>query len=211
MLSTTDNPLSDNAELNVWNHRTGVAGNACHMHVTPDNQAIIDGIMIETERLTLRRWREEDAGDLFRYASDERVSALALWPCHTSVGMSLEVIRRFFMPNEETYAVVLKQTGEVVGCIGLVPEGEEHHAAVTGEREVGYWIGYPHWGKGLATEALMSLVPHWIVRLGLPSLLLTTDARNIGSQRVAEKCGFVKFDRYDLDGIASLAYRLTGV
>ena len=167
--------------------------------------------MIETERLTLRRWREGDAGDLFRYASDERVSEMALWPCHTSVDMSLEVIRRFFIPNEETYAVVLKQTGEVIGCIGLVPEGEGHYPAIPGEREVGYWIGYPYWGMGLASEALRSLVSYWMNGLGLNSLLLTTDARNIGSQRVAEKCGFVKFDRYDFEGIDSLAYRLSVV
>lgn len=163
--------------------------------------------MIETARLKLRSWNEDDAADLFRYASDDRVSKMALWPTHTSIEMSREVIKQFFMPNEHTFAMTLKETGEVIGCIGLVPEGDEHHSAARMEREVGYWIGYPHWGKGLTTEALREFLDYCKNNLGLESILLTTDLRNKGSQRVAEKCGFTLFDRYDLDGIDSLAYR----
>jgi len=163
--------------------------------------------MIETERLKLRSWRETDAADLFRYASDERVSKMALWPTHTSIEMSREVIKQFFMPNEDTFAMVLKETDEAIGCIGLVPAGDEHHSTSYMEREVGYWIGYPHWGKGLTTEALREFLDYCKNHLGLESILLTTDFRNKGSQRVAEKCGFIQFDRYDLDGIDILAYR----
>ena len=39
--------------------------------------------MIETERLILRPWQESDADALYKYASDSRVSELALWPTHT--------------------------------------------------------------------------------------------------------------------------------
>jgi len=165
--------------------------------------------MIDTERLILRVWREDDAGALFRYASDARVSELALWPRHTSVKMSSEVIRQFFIPNKDSFAIVWKPTGEVIGCIGLVPSGDEHHHVLDNEREVGYWIGYPHWGKGLATEALKALLTYCKINLGLHSLLLTTDVRNKASQRVAEKCGFILFDQYSFEGIDSLAYRLT--
>lgn len=165
--------------------------------------------MIEAGRLILRRWREADAEDLYRYASDERVSELALWPRHTSLDMSREVIRQIFMPEKDTFAMMLRSTGEVIGCIGLVPEGNEHHGVRMGEREVGYWIGHSHWNKGLTTEALKAFIQVYCSqRLGLRSLLLTTDVRNKGSQRVAEKCGFRLFDRYELDGIDSLAYRL---
>ena len=55
--------------------------------------------MIETERLVLRHWRVKDASALYKYASDNRVSELALWPTHTSVKMSHEVIEKVFMPN----------------------------------------------------------------------------------------------------------------
>lgn len=165
-------------------------------------------MIIESDRLILRRWTEDDAADLFRYASDPRVSEMALWPCHTSVEMSRKVIRDYFAKNNETFAMALKQTGEVIGCIGLVPIGEEHYPVVDNEREVGYWIGYPHWGNGLTTEALKSISIFFKNQFGLKSILLTTDARNIGSQRVAEKCGFKQIDQYRFDGIDSRAYCL---
>lgn len=165
--------------------------------------------MIETDRLILRPWRNDDAGALFKYASDERVSELALWPRHTSVDMSSDVISDIFIPNPYSFAVVLKEAGEPVGCIGLVPEGEGHYPAAKGEREVGYWIGRPFWGHGLATEALRALIGYCRDSLALEGLLITTDARNIASQRVALKCGFEFECDYDYAGIPSKAYRLT--
>ena len=163
---------------------------------------------IDTDRLILRRWRENDAEALFKYASDDRVSEMALWPRHTSVDMSREVIKNFFLPNPFTLAMVLKETGEPIGCIGIVPEGDEHFKPLTNEREVGYWIGCPYWGKGLTTEALSALTVFCRESLRLDSLLITTNAKNIASQRVAEKCGFVNFADYDNDETPSKAFRL---
>lgn len=164
---------------------------------------------IETERLALRRWRMEDAEALYRYASDGRVSELALWPRHTSVEMSREVIESYFLPDPYCFAMELKESGEAVGCIGLVPQGSEHFPPETSEREVGYWIGHPYWGLGLTSEALKGLVAYCRDILKLNSLLITTDTRNAASQRVAEKCGFRKIAEYDFEGIPSLAYRLS--
>ncbi|MDE5653413.1 MAG: GNAT family N-acetyltransferase [Muribaculaceae bacterium] len=155
-----------------------------------------------------RPWRENDAEALYKYASDARVSEMALWPQHTSVEMSRQVIRDFFMNNEHTFAIVLKATDEPIGCIGLVPEGAEHYKPAPNEREVGYWIGYPYWGKGLTTEALNSLIELCRNYLRLDSLMITTDTGNKASQRVAEKCGFVYFSDYDNDGTPSKAFRL---
>ncbi len=165
--------------------------------------------MIETNRLILRRWRLTDAEALYKYASDYRVSALALWPRHTSVEMSRDVIEKFFIPNPQTFAMVIRATDEPIGCIGLVPEGTEHYNIESGEREVGYWIAYPCWGKGLTTEALNGFIGYCRDKLRLKSLLITTDARNVASQRVAEKCRFEFIEHYDLDGIPSKAYRLS--
>ncbi len=167
-------------------------------------------MIIDTDRLTLRPWQETDAHDLFRYASDKRVSGMALWPCHTSEAMSLEVIRQIFIPNKNSFAISLQHTGEVVGCIGLVPQGQENYPVVsTSEREVGYWIGYPFWGKGFTTEALKAFLPYCKDCLGIKSLIITTGILNKGSQRVAEKCGFTQFAQCEIDGTANLAYRLT--
>ncbi len=164
--------------------------------------------MIETERLMLRPWTADDAASLYKYASDSRVSELALWPTHTSVMMSKDVIENIFMPNPYCFAVVLKENGEPVGCVGLVPVGDEHHEMECSEREVGYWIGRPYWNAGLTTEALKGLIAYCCKSMNLSSLLITTDDRNIASKRVAEKCGFRLVDTYSFDGVKSNAYRL---
>lgn len=165
--------------------------------------------MIETDRLILRHWREDDAEDLYKYASDERVSRLALWPAHTSVDMSLEVIKSVFIPNRDTFAITERITGEAVGCIGLVPEGMENYPPADGEREAGYWIGYPLWNKGLTSEALKAFIGYCRDTLHIKSLLITTDSLNIASQRVAAKCGFIHIADYDHEGTPSKAFRLS--
>lgn len=164
--------------------------------------------MIETERLILRHWRATDAADLYRYASDPRVSEMALWPRHESIEMSLMVIRDFFSPNPHCFAMTLKDTGQPIGCIGLVPQGEENYCVSPAESEAGYWIGHEHWGHGLTSEALHGLVGYCRDVLGLKSLLITADARNTASHRVAEKCGFTLVGNYMHDDVESVAYRL---
>lgn len=164
--------------------------------------------MIETERLILRHWRVDDAQALYKYASDDRVSELALWPTHTSIEMSREVIEGIFIPNPYCFAIILKESDEPIGCIGLVPAGDEHHEIVDTEREIGYWVGLPCWNMGLTTEALETLIAYCRETMGLTSLLITTDANNIASQKVAEKCGFHFIDNYFYDGVKSCAYRL---
>ena len=170
---------------------------------------IAQNFNIDTNRLTLRRWRENDAEALYKYASDGRVSEMALWPRHTSVDMSREVIKDFFQPNPFTLAMVLKETNEPIGCIGLVPAGAEHYKPLTNEREVGYWIGHSYWGKGLTTEALAALISFCRGSLHLDSLLITIDANNLASQRVAEKCGFQQIADYNCNGVDCRAYRLS--
>lgn len=165
--------------------------------------------MIKTERLILRPWVETDAEALYKYASDRRVSELALWPSHTSVEMSRAVIRDIFCPNPYCFAITLKESGEPIGCIGLVPQGAEHFTASHTEREIGYWIGFPFWNQGLVSEALKALVAYCSAMPDIASLLITTDARNIASQRVAGKCAFAQFSDYEYDGIRTLAFRRT--
>lgn len=72
-----------------------------------------------TERLILRAWQESDAESLYRYAKDPAIGPIAGWLPHTSVEDSLNIIRTVFSAPE-TYAVVLKETGEPVGSIGIM-------------------------------------------------------------------------------------------
>ena len=147
--------------------------------------------MIETERLTLRPWRDEDAVALFELASDPAVGPAAGWPPHRSVDESLEIIRTVFAAPD-TFAVCRKGTGEPIGSIGLmVPRCDASRLGFGRELEVGYWIGKPFWGQGFAPEAVCAVQRHAFETLGCDVLWCGYYEGNERSRRVMEKCGFM--------------------
>ena len=98
---------------------------------------------LETSRLILRPWQETDAESLYKYAKDPAIGPIAGWPPHTSVEHSLEIIRTIFAAPE-TYALVLKETGEPVGSAGIMRSDGMHSVAMQNdEAEIGYWMGVP--------------------------------------------------------------------
>ena len=164
--------------------------------------------MMETERLILRPWREDDAEYLFKYAQDPDVGPIAGWPSHTSVENSLEIIRTVFAAPD-TYAVVLKETGEPVGCCGIMLADSKHSAEMKhGEAEIGYWIGKPYWGLGLIPEAVTALLSRCFDELELKTVWCGFYDGNIKSKRVCEKSGF-KYHHTDYDVTSPLGDRRT--
>lgn len=146
--------------------------------------------MIETERLILRPWQESEAAILYKYASDPDVGPIAGWNPHTSVENSREIILTVFA-SPETYAVVLKKTGEPIGCCGIMVANSLHTAEMKhGEAEIGYWIGKPYWGQGLIPEAVKALLSRCFNELGLDAVWCGYYDGNLKSKRVCEKCGF---------------------
>lgn len=146
--------------------------------------------MIETERLIIRPWQENDAEALFKYARDPAIGSIAGWPPHTSVENSLEIIRNVFSAPE-TFAVVLKETDEPVGCCGIIFSNSLHSADMQAdEAEIGYWIGKPYWGQGLIPEAVKRLLSRCFNDLKLDTLWCGYYDGNDKSRRVCEKCGF---------------------
>ena len=145
---------------------------------------------IDTDRLILRPWRDEVAKDLYQYAKDPRVGPIAGWPPHTSVEDSLRVIRTV-LSDPETYAVVLKQTGQPVGSAGIMRTGQGSAPIGENEAEIGYWIGVPFWGQGLIPEAVRRLIRRCFEDLGCTGIWCGYFDGNEKSRRVQEKCGFV--------------------
>ena len=147
-------------------------------------------MILETERLTLRPWRETDAQELYTYAKDPRVGPIAGWPPHTSVENSREVIQDV-LSAPETYAAVLKETGKPVGSIGLMIGKASNLDIPDNEGEIGYWIGVPYWGRGLIPEAVRELLRHGFEDLRLAKIWCGYFDGNDKSRRVQKKCGFV--------------------
>lgn len=146
--------------------------------------------MIETPRLILRPWREDDAECLFKYARDPDVGPVAGWPPHTSVENSREIIRTVFSAPE-TYAVVLKETNEAIGCCGIMSFNSLHATDMNnGEAEIGYWVGKPYWGQGLIPEAVKALLSRCFNELSIDVVWCSHYDGNLKSKRVCEKSGF---------------------
>ena len=140
----------------------------------------------ETGRLILRPWSEADAEECYRYAKDPRVGPSAGWPPHTSVENSRQVIRDILMVPE-TYAIVSKETGLPVGSIGL---HRSELALKEEERELGFWLGVPYWGRGLVPEAAGVVLRHAFEELHLERVWCCYYDGNDKSRRVQEKLGF---------------------
>ena len=152
---------------------------------------------MESARLLLRPWREEDAEALYRYASDPEVGPRAGWLPHKSVDESREIIRTLFA-GEGMWAVVWKASGEPIGCVGYLPATASNMKIAVDEGEVGYWIGRPFWSQGVATEALRMVVEHCFREKGFSTLWGSYFPDNPASGRVMEKCGFVDTGRESL-------------
>ena len=147
---------------------------------------------LQTKRLILRGWQENDAEALYKYAQNPNIGPIAGWQPHTSIENSCEIIKTV-LSVDENYAVVLRQTGEPIGSIGLMTSKSEINTAemAEGEAEIGYWIGEAFWGQGLIPEAVRELVRYAFENVGLTAVWCGYYDGNEKSKRVQEKCGFI--------------------
>ena len=125
---------------------------------------------LETERLILRPWCEQDAEDLYILAKEPDIGPPAGWPPHTSVENSREIIKNV-LSAPETYAVCLKENGRPVGSVGLKTGDATDMTDRLDECELGYWIGKSFWGQGLIPEAARVLLRHAFENLNMQFLL----------------------------------------
>lgn len=196
-----DNCISDVAEI-VSKHRSGSKLAVLQKIIThgifPGKDVYIPlssvrkgdkNMILETERLILRPWKATDAESLYKYAKDSAVGPIAGWQVHTSVENSREIIRDI-LSAEETYAVVLKDTKEPIGSIGLMIGEKSNFTIASDEGEIGYWIGVPYWGQGMIPEAVRELMKYGFEELNLETIWCGAVEGNYKSRRVQEKCGF---------------------
>lgn len=146
---------------------------------------------LETERLILRPWREEDVEDFYEYASVDGVGQMAGWKPHESIEES-EKILRGFIDQKKTFALVLKENGKAIGSLGLESQREELDESFSQlqGREIGYVLSKAYWGRGLMPEAVSRVIRHCFGDLGWDYVLCGHFEDNRQSRRVIEKCGF---------------------
>lgn len=146
-------------------------------------------MILETERLILRRWEESDAEDLYIYASNPDVGPIAGWPPHQSVEESLDVIKNV-LNGKEAYAICLKEDRKAIGAIELKLNGHTDMTERDDECELGYWLGKLFWGQGLMTEAAREILRHAFEDICMSKVWCGYYEGNAKSKHVQEKVGF---------------------
>jgi RimJ/RimL family protein N-acetyltransferase len=144
--------------------------------------------VLETERLTLRLFQQEDAAAVQRLASSYEVALNTLSIPHPyPEGAAEDWIASNEKAFEEgrtiNFAIVVRESGEVAGSIGLVLTPQHDKA------EIGYWIGVPYWNRGYATEAGKALIDYGFREWNLNRIDAGHFDRNPSSGRVMQKMG----------------------
>lgn len=153
-------------------------------------------VTIETIRLVLRKFRVEDAGDMFRnWANDPEVCKYLSWGPYKDSDEALKRVinwvNNYRFDNTYVWAIELKGRNTVIGSISVELTNDAEKSC-----EVGYVIGRIYWNRGVMTEALRAVMHFLFYEVGYQETQAKHDTLNIGSGKVMQKAGmhFVKIE-----------------
>jgi ribosomal-protein-alanine N-acetyltransferase len=156
-------------------------------------------------RIELRPFEPSDVHAAHRVYTDERVMR---WVGTGVVGdleqtraILAEYIRHQRLHGFSVWAVIERATNELIGDAGLYTRGSEV--------ELGYTLGFEHWGRGYGTEAAGLWVRAGLGELRLPGLIALIRPENAASAALASKLGFEPRGRVSAYGAEHVLYRLT--
>ena len=145
---------------------------------------------IETERLLLRKFKLDDCEDVFNnYASHEPVTEFMTWHAHKTHNDTIDFLNIVLPEYNEEYnyrwAIVLKQTNQVIGSIHVVRKDIKNLSA-----ELGYVLGDEYWGQGIMPEAGRAIVKY-LFEEGFVRICALHHVKNLKSGRVMQKIGMI--------------------
>ena len=147
--------------------------------------------ILETERLILRRVLPSDVKEMFELRSNPETMKYIPRPLVTNYDEALAHIKMMedkIETNEGiNWAITIKGDDKMLGVIGHYRIKPEHYRA-----EVGYMILPEYHGKGITTEAVQCVVDYGFNTMQLHFIEGVIDPENEASERVLQKCGFVK-------------------
>ncbi len=141
---------------------------------------------METERLLLRRWEKEDFKAYSSFMSQSEVMIPAGAEPLQTLDRAMALFRRD-MRNDSCFAIVLKETNEVIGRIKFQSDMRRFHVK---SLSVGYELRRESWGMGYMPEALCAMIKRAFEKEKVDVLGISHFAANQRSRRVIEKCGF---------------------
>lgn len=171
----------------------------------------------ETDRLLLRQWRDSDKEPFSALNADPRV--MEYFPSILSKTESDSVADRCKSLIADRgwgfWAVELKESKRFIGFVGLhVPSDDLPFSPCV---EIGWRLGYEHWGKGYATEAALKSLYVGFQLLMLDEIVSFTALSNLKSQAVMKRIGMTITETFEYPALPNESplrqhclYRLTG-
>jgi RimJ/RimL family protein N-acetyltransferase len=139
--------------------------------------------------IKLRSFRSSDAADIVELANNENIARNLRdgFPHPYTIKNADEFISRCMDMHPQTIFAI-EYHGKYAGNIGLHQGSDVYRKSA----EVGYFIGEQYWNKGIATASLMLICDFGFSQLDIVRIHAGVFEHNLASQRVLEKCGFVK-------------------
>ncbi|AGK99437.1 acetyltransferase, ribosomal protein N-acetylase [Clostridium pasteurianum BC1] len=161
----------------------------------------IKNMKIETSRLIIRPYMEDDLIDCFRLMQDKELFKyldMDVMSFEEYKGLFNWLIDSYNKGFDEdfkySFNITLKESGAHIGWCGVgVSNCLPHY------KEIYYLIGRDHWGKGYAKEATVALLEYSFNTIGLNEIAALCKLENIASKKVIENMG-LKY-RYMVEGL----------
>ena len=151
------------------------------------NRSEFNQMQLNGNNITLRAFKQEDAETLATLLNNSRVVANLrdYIPFPYTLKDAMDFIHLCQEENpRQNFAI--EHNKLFVGSIGLVKQVDVYRKSA----EIGYWIGEPYWGKGIATEAAKLITAYGFEQLELLKIFSAVFDFNKASQRVLEKAGY---------------------
>lgn len=148
---------------------------------------------IETPRLVLRDLAPEDTSQIVKYLDNLEVSKnLLVIPYPYTEEHAKSFVDHCLAESSKTprtsyeFGIELKESQEMTGMISLTQI--DHFRGIG---TLGYWLGQPHWRKGIMNQALERMISFSFSEVGLRRIDITAAVPNIASNLLIQKMGFV--------------------
>lgn len=146
---------------------------------------------LETDRLILRQVTNDDANSLLTYLSDMDVMKYYGLEPFSSIDDALDEIAWYQSLFEKgtgiRWGISLKGQDDIIGSCGFLNRAAAHCRA-----ELGYELNKEHWGKGIASEAIKTIIAYGFEQMHLQRIQALIEIPNIPSQKLLERQGFIR-------------------
>jgi len=135
----------------------------------------------------LRKWRESDKPNLVKHANNKKIAMyLRNGFEHPYTEKTADFFLNLVKENPDHAVFAISVNDEAIGGVGLHPQKDIYCK----NAEIGYWISEEYWGIGIMTKAVSEILEYGWKHLDIDRVVAIIFGTNLGSVRVAEKCGF---------------------